>query len=47
MRAKDLVCRVRGHRWRRFRREGLDMRECRRCGYLVRADSDRPRMLDL
>lgn len=47
MRAKDLVCRVRGHRWHRFRREGLDMRECLRCGYIVRADSDRPRMLDL
>jgi Zn ribbon nucleic-acid-binding protein len=47
VKAKHLVCRLRGHRWHRYRREGLDMRECLRCGYVVRADSDRPKMIDL
>lgn len=36
---------VRGHKWHRFRREGVDMRECKRCGYLVRRDADPPRIM--
>ena len=45
MKAIRLVCSFRGHRWRRFRREHEDMRECTRCGYLVRAAADPPRMI--
>jgi len=47
MKASRLLCRFSGHKWHRFRREGADMRECVRCGYLVRRDSDPPRMMDL
>ena len=47
MKAVRLICAVTGHKWRRFRREGEDTRECLRCGYLVRADADRPRMMDM
>ena len=42
MTAVRLVCTVRGHRWRRFREEGVDMRECLRCGQLVGRDADPP-----
>lgn len=45
MRFARLVCSLRGHRWRRFRSEGATMRECRRCGHLVRADEDPPIMM--
>jgi hypothetical protein len=45
MKAGRLICMVGGHKWHRFRREGLDMRECKRCGYLVRHDADPPRMM--
>jgi hypothetical protein len=47
MKAVRLVCTVGGHKWHRFRREGVDMRECKRCGYLVRRDADPPRMMDV
>ena len=43
MKAKHLICSVAGHRWHRFRREGVGMRECTRCGHLVRSDADPPR----
>ncbi len=45
MQAGRLVCMVGFHKWHRFRREGLDMRECKRCGYLVRHDAEPPRMM--
>lgn len=45
MKASRLVCLVGFHRWRWFRREGVDMRECTRCGQLVRQDADPPRMM--
>ena len=35
MKAGRLICMVGGHKWHRFRREGLNMRECKRCGYLA------------
>ena len=47
MKAKRLICAVSGHKWRRFRREGEDIRECLRCGYLVRADADPPNMMSM
>ena len=45
MKAARILCVFGGHQWHRFRREGLDMRECKRCGYLVRHDADPPRMM--
>ena len=47
VKAKRLICAVRGHQWRRFRREGEAMRECGRCGYLVRAGADPPKMVSM
>ena len=45
MNARRLICAVRGHKWRRFRREGEDTRQCLRCGYLVRSAADPPNMM--
>jgi len=45
MKAMRLLCAVGWHDWHRARREGLAMRECKRCGYLVRQDADPPRMM--
>jgi len=45
MKATRLLCAVGWHDWRWFRREGLTMRECKRCGALVRQDADPPRMM--
>lgn len=47
MKAVRLICTVRGHQWRRFRQEGADMRQCLRCGYLVRRDADPARPIKL
>ena len=45
MKAARVFCLFGAHKWHRFRREGLDMRECLRCGYVVRHDADPPRMM--
>ena len=40
MKAARVFCPIGAHTWHRFRREGLGVRECVRCGYVVRHDAD-------